>query len=61
MQSTEFREGRVKAGFKSRRLVADDIGVAVDTVKDWELGRRPVPLYASKWLARALAKKEKGR
>lgn len=62
MDGAEFAERRKKAGYSTRMYAACAIGVAKDTVKDWELGRRKVPQYAIKWLERieALARK-KGR
>lgn len=62
MEGAEFAERRKKAGYSTRMYAACAIGVAKDTVKDWELGRRKVPKYAIKWLERieALARR-KGR
>ncbi|TXH43278.1 MAG: hypothetical protein E6Q97_34260 [Desulfurellales bacterium] len=62
MLGTEFAERRKKAGYSTRMYAACAIGVAKDTVKSWELGKRKVPKYAIKWLERieALARK-KGR
>ena len=55
MNGTEFRKRRTDAGYKRRSSAAMSIGVAYDTVKDWELGRHPVPQYAIKWLDRVEA------
>ena len=62
MDGAEFAERRKKAGYSTRMYAACAIGVAKDTVKDWELGRRKVPKYAIKWLDRVedIARK-KGR
>lgn len=60
MQGTEFKDRRIKAGYKYRSWAAKPIGVAKDTIKDWELGRRPVPQYAINWLL-AVEAKRKGR
>ncbi len=62
MTGEEFQSRRRAAGYNLRKYVAGDIGVSIDTVKDWERGRHKVPKYAIKWLERVEHKaKKKGR
>ncbi len=51
MTGVEFKTARQNLGY-SRRSLADDIGRAKETVKSWETGKRPVPKYAERFLAR---------
>ncbi len=46
MNGEDFRIRRILLGLTKRKDCASHIGVSIDTVKDWELGRRKVPTYA---------------
>lgn len=56
MKGTEFKELREQMGYKTRRSIADEIGVSFETVKSWERNVRPVPKYARLALARIAVK-----
>lgn len=43
MTPAELKAARLRLGFRSRRALAEEIGVPKQTVDSWESGRRPIP------------------
>ena len=43
MTPTELKTARLRLGFRSRRALAEEIGVPKQTMDSWESGRRPIP------------------
>ena len=50
MTPAELKETRLAMGFRSRRALAEVLGVSPQTVESWETGRRQMP----GWLPRHL-------
>ncbi len=46
MNGAEFKEQRIRLGFKKRSEAAEWWGVKPDTIKKWEIGKNTVPLWA---------------
>jgi DNA-binding transcriptional regulator YiaG len=47
----ELKAARRRLGFRSRRTLAEALGVTKWAVDSWELGRRPIPGWLPKFLA----------
>lgn len=60
IDGNDFRDRRI-ALMLNRDELAEEIGVSEETVKSWELARRPIPRYALRSLCRLEAQKRKGR
>ena len=43
MTPAELKETRLALGFRSRRALAEVLGVSTQTVESWETGRRQMP------------------
>jgi DNA-binding transcriptional regulator YiaG len=52
MTGDEFKKLRIKLGYKTRPMIASEIGVSWETVKKWETGKTTLPEYAAKALGR---------
>ncbi len=50
MTALQFKKARLKLGLKTQAQVAEAFGVYQSAVSYWEAGRRPVPLWAIKFL-----------
>ena len=46
----DLKTVRLRLGFRSRRALAEEIGVPKQTVDSWESGRRPIPNWLPKFL-----------
>lgn len=46
MKPTEFKNWRKRFGLRTRKDAAAHFGVTDRTIKSWETGDRPVPVYA---------------
>ena len=50
MTPTELKAVRLRQGFRSRKALAEALGVTKWAVDSWESGRRPVPSWVPKFL-----------
>lgn len=50
MTPDDLKTARLRLGFRSRRALAEEIGVPKQTVDSWESGRRPIPAWVPKFL-----------
>lgn len=50
MTAADLKTTRLRLGFKSRRALAEELGVSKWTVDSWEMGRRPIPNWLAKFL-----------
>ena len=50
MAPGELKSARLRLGFRSRRALAEALGVTKWAVDSWEMGRRPVPSWVPRFL-----------
>jgi DNA-binding transcriptional regulator YiaG len=50
MTPAKLKEIRLRLGFRSRRALAETLGVTKWAVDSWESGRRPVPTWVPNFL-----------
>lgn len=50
MTAVELKTARLRLGFRSRRALAEAVGVTKWAVDSWEWGRRPIPGWLPKFL-----------
>lgn len=50
MTPADLKAARLRLGFRSRRALAEAMGVTKWTVDSWEMGRRPIPEIAVRFL-----------
>lgn len=51
MTPADLKTARLRQGFRSRRALAEALGVTKWAVDSWESGRRPIPPWVPKFLA----------
>ncbi|MDD3582308.1 MAG: helix-turn-helix domain-containing protein [Desulfobacca sp.] len=50
MTPAELKQTRLRLGFRSRRALAEVLGVSPQTVESWETGRRQMPGWLERYL-----------
>lgn len=50
MTPNELKTTRLRLGFRSRRALAEALGVSIRAVDSWEQGWRPVPSWVPNFL-----------
>jgi DNA-binding transcriptional regulator YiaG len=50
MTPAELKTARLSLGFRSRRALAEALGITKWAVDSWETGRRPVPAWVPNFL-----------
>ena len=51
MTPADLKATRLRLGFRSRRALADALGVSKWAIDSWEMGRRPIPDWVPKFVA----------
>jgi DNA-binding transcriptional regulator YiaG len=50
MTPADLKAIRLRQGFRSRKALAEALGVTKWAVDSWEIGRRPIPSWVPKFL-----------
>ena len=46
----DLKTARLRLGYRSRRALAEALGVSKWAIDSWEMGRRPIPDWVPKFL-----------
>ena len=51
MTPADLKAARLRLGFRSRRSLAEALGVSTRAIDSWEVGWRPIPAWVPNFLA----------